>query len=388
MQTRITLLTLTLVLSGSSLLPAQGILERLERRLREIDQVVQPKVIIEPKSAVPAGQPTLADPATRDREGHDHEERGYLGLVADNDPYSSNAGARVTGVQPDSPAGKADIRVGDLITAVNGKVVRNIGDFQTEMVDSPPGSKMKFEVLRRSRLYVVPVTLDKQPEGVELAQLPRQNQVDPRLQVQALPGSAFLGVDTEDLTERERQRRGLSVREGALVTGIQVGSPADVGKLPLGSAIVEFDGKRVKSRADLQKLLDDTNGGKRVMITYAKGAQLYRSAFTLGQVPVRNPQVVGRPPQVLGGVGPDRPVLNVLENILGEVLENEQQPPVIPPTIIREEEHDHDHDHGHEDFRHIDELRLLRKKVQLMEQQIELMQLQMEQMERQLQRRR
>jgi S1-C subfamily serine protease len=73
-------------------------------------------------------------------------KRGMLGIVLDDDP----AGLRVSGVTPVGPAQRAGIRDGDVITAIDGKPVRDGGD--PELADHlVAGKPVDLSVLRDGR---------------------------------------------------------------------------------------------------------------------------------------------------------------------------------------------------------------------------------------------
>lgn len=63
-------------------------------------------------------------------------------------PSPNASGAIVTSVEANSPVAQSGLKVGDLIYAVDGRVVANLGELQTEMLTKNPGETVVVDVLR------------------------------------------------------------------------------------------------------------------------------------------------------------------------------------------------------------------------------------------------
>jgi serine protease Do len=70
-----------------------------------------------------------------------------------------NHGAVVSDVTADSPAGKAGLKSGDIITAMDGKKVNDSVQLKLMVGNSSPGTAAKLTVLRDGKEQVIPVTL-------------------------------------------------------------------------------------------------------------------------------------------------------------------------------------------------------------------------------------
>lgn len=85
---------------------------------------------------------------------------GYLGAALD-DENEMGKGIRVTNVRPDGPAAAGGLKEEDLITAINGKAVKSVDDYDT--ANGPPGTKLEMTVERRGNRQFITVTLGARP---------------------------------------------------------------------------------------------------------------------------------------------------------------------------------------------------------------------------------
>lgn len=98
---------------------------------------------------------------------HGKVERGSLGVDAqDLNPrvaaalgIKATSGALITNVLPDSPAAKAGLKPGDLVTSVNGKPVTDAQDLRNAQGLAPVGSTLKLGVDRGGRQLVIDAKL-------------------------------------------------------------------------------------------------------------------------------------------------------------------------------------------------------------------------------------
>ena len=88
-------------------------------------------------------------------------DRAWLGLSSAEQPDSP--GAVVGTVTNGSPADKAGIRGGDVITSIAGKTVRNPSDLSLAVLTKRPGDEVKVEFKRDGKGHTVTVTLGNRP---------------------------------------------------------------------------------------------------------------------------------------------------------------------------------------------------------------------------------
>lgn len=71
-------------------------------------------------------------------------------------------GLYISLVEPDSPAAKADIQLGDILVAVDGQPITGKEDFQAKMDSLLPGHTLHLTIFRKDSEITVPLTLKEQ----------------------------------------------------------------------------------------------------------------------------------------------------------------------------------------------------------------------------------
>jgi len=295
---------------------AQGLLDRLEKRLEG--------VIGGDERTAPAPTEVAREP-------------GYLGLVGD-DKEESGRGVRVLTVREGGPAALAGVREGDLVVAVNGAAVTSLDDMDRRLAGKIAGSKVDLKIERAGKTQVVTAILGRRtvPLAPEAARgsddlpaprLPAEEPLpeEPRL---APASRASLGVTVAPVTDDARRRYGLGVRQGALISSVAAGSAADRAGLPVGGVVVAAEGRRIDHPDDLISLVRAMRPGEDLMLSYYQGATLYRKTVRLGEAQAEARVVFPDEPRGDAPRDSDRPLLRRLERALDAVV-----PPDRPAGI-------------------------------------------------------
>ncbi|WP_232375267.1 S1C family serine protease [Mycolicibacterium baixiangningiae] len=93
----------------------------------------------------------------------------------------------------------------------------------------------------------------------------------------------YLGVSITQLTPAVRRGLGVSVEDGALVTGVDRGSPAATAGVQSGDVITELDGNAVRGVEDLLSALRRTRPGAQVPISVHRGSAQQQMTVTIGE---------------------------------------------------------------------------------------------------------
>jgi serine protease Do len=200
---------------------------------------------------------------------------GYMGVgISDVTPENSKffnvkkaEGAVVTQVEPNSPASKAGLKTGDVITELDGKPVNDSGELQVEVGQKAPGTKISLGIIRDGKTENVPVTLDAM--GIH-------NGDEESASSEHGKGRWGLGLAdlTPDLLEQLQAPRDL---HGAVVGNVQPGSPADNAGLQRGDIILEVNRRAVRSASDAaQELGKAAKGQDALVLVWSQGGNSFR----------------------------------------------------------------------------------------------------------------
>lgn len=98
-------------------------------------------------------------------------------------------------------------------------------------------------------------------------------------QVLRVIGGSRLGVSIADVDADDVATKKLSSQSGALVQSVEDASAAAKAGIKSGDVIVEFDGERVRSAAQLRRLIQETPAGRKVGVAVSRDGQ--RMSFTV-----------------------------------------------------------------------------------------------------------
>jgi len=91
--------------------------------------------------------------------------------------------------------------------------------------------------------------------------------VSDQLRAQGRVTRGRIGVQIGQVTKEVAESIGLGKAQGALVSGVEAGSPADKAGLEAGDIITRFDGKPIEKSSDLPRLVGNTKPGNKVSMT-------------------------------------------------------------------------------------------------------------------------
>jgi len=184
----------------------------------------------------------------------DRDLAAYLGIPA-------TTGVIVNSVADGSPAAKAGLRVGDVLTAVAAHPVEaekeeDLGAFQRMVAATAPGKRAAIELMRDGKPKTLEVTLATQPK------------------VEPAEADCDLGFQVQEITENLYRGERLPTREGAYVSFVAGGTPASEAGLSQGDVVVKMGERAVGGLDDFRSATHAVESADRVLIQARRGSDL------------------------------------------------------------------------------------------------------------------
>jgi len=189
-------------------------------------------------------------------------DHGYLGVqiqpvtqdIADAIGVAKAEGALVADVTEDSPAARAGLKQGDVITAVGSKTIGTPKELSRAVADLSPGDNEKMTVWRNGKSVEMSVAIGGSDDGEP--QLATAKNVE-----KAAPSGPRIGVSLADLTPEVRKRLGVSSDlEGAVIAQVSPDKTAAEAGLKAGDIILSVN----------DKTIHDANEAKNAVAAVAK----------------------------------------------------------------------------------------------------------------------
>ncbi len=165
-------------------------------------------------------------------------------------------GALVSKVLPGSPAEKAGLQIGDIITEFNGQKIESSGDLPPMVGMTPINNKATLKIIRQGENRDIDFKVGLLPEEVD--KLAEAKTPTPKLEHNRL------GISVIDLTDAQRENLQLG-KNGVLVQDVGKGSAKDAG-IQRGDVILRIQNEVIRDAADFEKIIKKLPAGKSVAV--------------------------------------------------------------------------------------------------------------------------
>jgi len=208
---------------------------------------------------------------------HGHVTRAYMGILPqDITPALAKSfgekeahGALVADVTANSPAQRAGLERGDIITDVNGKPVADANGLRMTISMMQPDSTANVKVLRNGAEKELPVKLGTMPTE-EAANAPEHNNGDSH--------SSLSGVSVQNLDPETAKEVGVSPdTKGLIVTNVDPSSAAAEAGLQRGDVIQEVNRHAVKNTSEFEQAMRGSKDNPLFLVD-RHGTTMYLSA--------------------------------------------------------------------------------------------------------------
>jgi len=211
---------------------------------------------------------------------------------------SEARGVAIDQVSENSPAAKAGLQKGDVITEFNGQSVAGVLEFERFVRETPPGRTAKLSVWRSGKSQSISAVIGAAAQSENAAPNPfqfRGRQEGPNGFYRPEPGAPALpnfqrgfqdteqapslGVSAQDLSGQLGSYFGAPDGQGVLVTDVHMGSAGEKAGLKAGDVITKLDDERIHNVMELRAQLRAKRAASTVTLTILrKGTEITLTA--------------------------------------------------------------------------------------------------------------
>jgi serine protease Do len=159
-----------------------------------------------------------------------------------------------------SPADSGGLKVGDTITSVDGKDVKNGDELVSDIAGRKPGSKAKVGFVRNGKKEEATITIADRSK-LFAARLGDEQQGNDEQQ----PKESKLGLTVRPLTPDLADRLDMAAGKGVIVQDVKGGAFADDIGLNRGDVILEINKQPVNTADDFTRIESSLKSGQDVV---------------------------------------------------------------------------------------------------------------------------
>ena len=195
--------------------------------------------------------------------------RGWLGvMIQDITPDLAKSfglkkarGVLVSDVTKDSPAEKAGLKRGDVISRFNGKDTKNAHMLSRIVATTQPNAHVTLDIIRGRKEQSIEVTIGTMPQKTQ-AQLPEK--------------ASGWGLTVQDITPDLAQQLGLNPGEkGVVISGVEPGSPAVEAGLRPSDVVKEVNRQEIHNLNDYNLSIEKAKQDKSLLLAIKRGGSTH-----------------------------------------------------------------------------------------------------------------
>ena len=239
--------------------------------------------------AVPVSMVAQILPQLKDRG---YVVRGYIGAslmrltdtIAETFDHAieADSGVLIASLEPEGPAHRAGLHVGDVVTRFGDRDVRTMQELLLIVASTQPGSTVPLGVIREGKPVDLSIRIAERPDTNRPAQ---RGGAPPSLDEGASKPPS-LGLHVSPTTPAIAQEKGMARGErGAVLDGLESRSPLH-GALRPGDVIVQAGSDKVTDPASLARVLRDYPRDRPIrMIVWRGGRKIFVAARLMPESP-------------------------------------------------------------------------------------------------------
>ena len=192
-------------------------------------------------------------------------KRGYIGVrIEEVDADLASAvgletpnGILIQQVMEDGAASKEDIKAGDIIINVDGKLVNKPNDLQSYVASKRAGDEVKLNIFRDGD-YISRKIILKAPDEEAVSVVEKTETTHKKTGKIEEITFDNIGLTVRDMKSQEMQK--FKLENGIVISKVKRFSKAENQRLFAGLAITEVNRKKIDSVSDFKDIIDDKKG--------------------------------------------------------------------------------------------------------------------------------
>jgi serine protease Do len=191
--------------------------------------------------------------------------RGWLGVsvqdvteeIARNLKLKEQGGALVADVFKNDPADKAGLKTGDVITAINGRAIKDTHELLMKIADLRVGDSVSVKIVRDGQERTLTIRVAERKDAPELAAV--------------RDGGEAFGMSVQEITPEIAQHLGLAIKKGLIVVDVQERSVAEEVGIQPQDIILQVNKVKVTTLKEFGREIEKAGAKGSILLLVRRG---------------------------------------------------------------------------------------------------------------------